>query len=85
MTRATVEDSTAGLGQALRAGRLLVGGSSFDGVSELCMAAKWISNPEYELFWSATYLRPHASPWVALGAANREDPTESTAKQTNRR
>ena len=33
MTRATVEESTAGLRQTLRTGRLLVGGLSFHGVS----------------------------------------------------
>ena len=37
MTRATVEDSTAGLGQTLRTGHPLVGGSSFHGVSGLCI------------------------------------------------
>ena len=37
MTRATVEDGSAGLGQTLRSVRLLVGGLSFHGVSELCM------------------------------------------------
>ena len=37
MTRATVEDSTAGLGQILRTGRPLVGGFSFHGVSRTCM------------------------------------------------
>ena len=37
MTRATVEDSTAGLGQTLRTGRPLVGGLSFHGVSGMCM------------------------------------------------
>ena len=37
MTRATAEDSTAGLGQTSRTGRALVGGLSFHGVSELCM------------------------------------------------
>ena len=36
MTRATEEDSTAGLGQTLRTGRRLVGGLSFHGVSGLC-------------------------------------------------
>ena len=39
LTRAMVEDSTAGLGQTLRAGRPLVGGLSFDGVSALCMSS----------------------------------------------
>ena len=36
MTRATVEDRTAGVGQSLRTGRPLVGGFSFHGVSGLC-------------------------------------------------
>ena len=36
MTRATAEDSTAGLGQTLRTGRPLVGGSCFHGVSGMC-------------------------------------------------
>ena len=36
MTRATVEESTAGLGQTLRTGRPLVGGLSFHGFSRLC-------------------------------------------------
>ena len=36
VTRATVEHRTARLGQTLRAGRRLVGGLSFHGVSELC-------------------------------------------------
>ena len=39
MTRATVEESTAGLGQPLRAGRPLVGGLSFHGVSGLCTSS----------------------------------------------
>ena len=38
MTRATVEDSTAGLRHPLRAGGPLVGGLLFDGVSGLCMS-----------------------------------------------
>ena len=38
MTRATVEDSTAGLGQTLRTGRLLVGGLSLHGLSGLCLS-----------------------------------------------
>ena len=38
MTRATV-DSTASLGETLRTGRPLVGGSSFHGVSALCMSS----------------------------------------------
>ena len=44
MDRATVEDSTAGLGQLLRTGRPLVGGLSFHGVSGLCMSslAHWL-------------------------------------------
>ena len=37
MTRATVEDRTADLGQTLQTGCFLVGGSSFHGVSGLCM------------------------------------------------
>ena len=45
MTRATVEDSTEGLGQTLRTGRPLVGGLSFHGISELRMnsLARWLS------------------------------------------
>ena len=39
MTRATVEDSTARLGQPLRAGRPLVGGLSFQGVVGLCTSS----------------------------------------------
>ena len=39
MARATVEDSTAGLGQTIRTGRPLVGGLSFHGVSGLCMSS----------------------------------------------
>ena len=39
MSRATVEDSTAGLGQPLRSGRPLVGGFSFHGVSGPCMSS----------------------------------------------
>ena len=39
MTRATVDDGTAGLGQSLRTGRCLVGGSSFHGVSGLCLSS----------------------------------------------
>ena len=37
MTRATVEDSMADLGQTLRAGCPLVGGLSFHGISERCL------------------------------------------------
>ena len=37
MTRAAVEDSTAGLGQTLRTERLVVGGLSFHDVSGMCM------------------------------------------------
>ena len=37
MTRATVEDSTAGLGETLRTERPQVGGLSFPGVSGMCM------------------------------------------------
>ena len=36
MTRAAVEDGTAGLGQTHRTGRPLVGGRSFRGFSGLC-------------------------------------------------
>ena len=39
MTRATVEDSTTGLGQTLRTGRLLVGGLSFHDVYGLCTSS----------------------------------------------
>ena len=37
MTRATVEDSTAGLGQTLRTRRLVVGALPFHDVSRMCM------------------------------------------------
>ena len=37
LLRKTVEDSTAGLGQTLRTGRLMVGGLSFRGVPGMCM------------------------------------------------
>ena len=39
MTCATVDDSTAGPDQNLFSGRLLVGGLSFHGVSELCTSS----------------------------------------------
>ena len=39
MTRATLEDSTAGLGQTLCTGRPLVGGLFFCNVSELCTSS----------------------------------------------
>ena len=39
MTRATLEDSTAGLGQTLRAGCPLVGGLSFHNVSGRCVSS----------------------------------------------
>ena len=38
-THATVEDSSAGLGQTLRMGRPLVGGLFFHGVLGLCMSS----------------------------------------------
>ena len=69
MTRATVEDSTAGLGQTLRTGRPLVGGLSLHGVSGLCMNSRahwlprWNSSPELGVGF---FLRPARH---ALGGA----------------
>ena len=73
MTPATVEDSTAGLGQTLRTGRPLVDGLSFHGVSGLCMNS-WHTGCQvdfkprvFELLWaSTTCLRPARH---ALGGA----------------
>ena len=65
MTRASVQDSTAGLGHTLRAGRPLVGGVSFHGVSGLCMNSLVQRLPgvvqaqSVGLLWrSAIHLRP---------------------------
>ena len=67
MTRATVEDSTAGLGQTLRTGRLVVGGLFFHGVSGLCMNP-WHTGCQEES-------RPRGA------GVSREAPTLSTAQQ----
>ena len=45
MARATVEDSTAGLGRIHRTGRPLVGGFSFHGVSGLCL--RCFTDPDF--------------------------------------
>ena len=44
-------------------------------------AARWNSSPELALGSRQSTCDPHATPWVALGAVNSEEPTESTAKQ----
>ena len=80
MTRATVEDSAAGLGQAL-----CVGYPSM--TSRDCACVHWHEDGQEEVKPRAWSLAlgvgyPPQTPWVALGAVNSEDPTECTAKQT---
>ena len=62
---------------------------TFHGVSGLCMNP-WHTDCQVEfkprVLRSCSWGRlstcdPHATPWVALGAANSEDPTENTAKK----
>ena len=90
VTLATVEDSTAGLGQTLRTGGSLVGGFSFHGVSGLCMNP-WDIGCHVE--FKPRVFETHVScsgfgqipatrtPWEALSAVNSEDPTESTSRK----
>ena len=89
MTRATVEDGTARMGQTLQTARLLVGGLSLNGISGLCINL-WHMGCQsgiqaQSMSCSGGRLStcdPHATPWAAPGPVNSEDPTESTAKRT---
>ena len=65
MTRATVEDSTAGLGQTLRTGPPLVGGLSFHHVSRMCMNPTAHSFPRGIQAYETT--RPMHAGSLALG------------------
>ena len=64
MTRATVDDSTAGVGRTLRTGRPLVGGLSFHGVSVMCMSSRWHMDCQEEFRLNASKGRPTQA-WVS--------------------
>ena len=84
MTHATVEASTAGLGQTVRTKRPLVGGLSFDDVSGMWtspLAHRLPRGIQAQSVWdvclllrgSANYLRPERPGWRSV--VNSEDPT----------
>ena len=90
MTRATVVDSEAGLGQTLRTGRLLIDGLSFHGVSGLCMgslahrlpggihASRVYQTPRPMQAWSLALgvgqLPVVHTPWVAISVVSSVAP-----------
>ena len=94
MTRATVEDSTTGMGQTLRTGRLLVGGLSFHDVSGLCtnslahrlpgrsqaQCMRHDAGVGLSLHGVGQLLLIH-TPWVAISVVSSVDPTFNTAQQ----
>ena len=80
MTRVTVEDSTAGLGQPPRTGRPLVSGISFHDVSRLCTNSLAHGVPGQcvgRVALALVVCQPLATltSCVALSAASSEDPT----------